>query len=194
MLVAPLEMQVPLPKQVRSVQTQIEIRASTQTIWNNIEQVETIAPEEIRPTWTHAIGFPRPISAILSYQGIGGTRRASFERGLLLIETITPWRRKDLLAFSIKADTQHIPPTTLDEHVTIGGPYFDVLKGEYRLEPQQNGIVVLHLSSQERLSTDFNGYAGLWTDAVMQSLQRSILEVVKRRCEQIGTSGAAFVE
>ncbi len=184
MLIAPLEMQAPFPQQVRTVETQIEIRAPAATVWNNIEQVRTIAPEEIRPTWTHAIGFPRPVAATLSYKGVGGVRHASFERGLVFIETVTAWNPDHALAFSIKADTEHIPPTTLDEHVTIGGRYFDVLKGEYRLASEPNGTVVLHLSSQERLSTDFNGYAGLWTDAVMRRLQRSILEVVKARCER----------
>jgi hypothetical protein len=47
----------------------------------------------------------------------------------------------------------------------------------------QEGDMILHLSSQERLSTDFNGYAGLWSDAVMKTLQKSILEVVKNRSE-----------
>lgn len=72
---------------------------------------------------------------------------------------------------------------TLDEHVTIGGRYFDVLHGEYRLEVLPNGDTLLHLSSQQRLSTDFNGYAGLWSDAVMRNLQTSILEVIQHRCE-----------
>jgi len=84
---------------------------------------------------------------------------------------------------SIKADTAHIPATTLDEHVSIGGRHFDVLDGEYRLEPLADGDILLHLTSHQRLSTDFNGYAGLWTDAVMQNLQTSILEVIKHRCE-----------
>jgi hypothetical protein len=116
------------------------------------------------------------------------SRHASFERGLLFTKTVTTWNPPHVLAFSIRADTQQIPPTTMDEHVTIGGRYFDVLRGEYRLEPRADGSVVLHLSSQERLSTDFNGYAGLWSDAVMRSLQQSILSVIRDRCEYAGSS------
>jgi hypothetical protein len=137
----------------------------------------------LRPTWTHHIGFPRPIEATLSYEGVGGVRHASFERGLLFIETITAWEPQHRLAFSIKADSAHIPTTTLDEHVTIGGSYFDVLDGEYVLEPLSNGDTLLHLTSHQRLSTNFNGYAGLWTDAVMQNLQTSILQVIQHRAE-----------
>jgi hypothetical protein len=137
----------------------------------------------LRPSWTHRVGFPRPIEATLSYEGVGGIRHATFERGVLFIETVTAWEPEHRLAFSIRADSTNIPPTTFDEHVTIGGRYFDVLNGEYRLEPLGNGDILLHLTSEQRLSTDFNGYAGLWTDAVMQSLQTSILQVIQHRCE-----------
>ena len=69
------------------------------------------------------------------------------------------------------------------EHVTVGGKFFDVLYGEYRLEPLSNGGTRLHLLSRHRVSTDFNWYAHLWTDAVMSDLQQRILLVVKNRSE-----------
>jgi hypothetical protein len=182
-LLAPVEAHLTAPSSTRTVANEIRIHALPQTIWQNIERVPTIAPSELGTTWTHRIGFPRPIEATLSYEGIGGVRHASFERGLLFIETITAWEPQRRIAFTIKADSAHIPTTTLDEHVTIGGRYFDVLDGEYTLEPLANGDTMLHLVSHQRLSTDFNGYAGLWTDAVMQNLQNSILEVIQHRCE-----------
>jgi len=183
LLFAPLESRLESPVQYRTVETQIEIHASETTVWSNIERVRPIAPFELRRTWAHAIGFPRPVEATLSYEGVGGVRHASFEHGLMFIETVTRWEPNRVLAFSIRADTEHIPKTTLDEHVTVGGRYFDVLQGEYRIERLRDGNVLLHLSSRERLSTDFNGYAGLWSDAVMSTLQKSILEVIKSRSE-----------
>jgi hypothetical protein len=51
------------------------------------------------------------------------------------------------------------------------------------LEPLADGETVLHLSSRERVSTHFNAYAGFWTDAVMRSIQSSILQVIKQRAE-----------
>jgi hypothetical protein len=183
LLLAPLETQIKPPVEYRTVETEIRIHAQESIVWKNIERVRPIAPAELPRTWAHAIGFPRPVEATLSFEGEGGVRHASFEHGLVFIETVTQWNPDHLLAFSIKADTEHIPRTTLDEHVTIGGPYFDVLDGEYRIEPLPTGEVLLHLSSRERLSTDFNGYAGLWSDAVMKALQESILEVIKNRCE-----------
>jgi uncharacterized protein YndB with AHSA1/START domain len=183
LLLAPAETLLPSPNQTRAVVSEIRIHAPAAIVWQNVERVPAIKPDELRPSWAHAIGFPRPVEATLSFEGVGGVRHASFEHGLLFIETVTAWEPEQRIEFSIKADTAHIPATTLDQHVSIGGRYFDVLDGEYLLEPLADGDILLHLTSHQRLSTDFNGYAGFWTDAVMQNLQTSILEIIKHRCE-----------
>ena len=182
-LVSGIESQFNAPLSVRTVNTSIVIHAPAEVVWRNIERVPAIRHDEIRPSWTHAIGFPLPVEATLDHEGVGGVRHASFEGGLMFIETINRWEPMKSIGFQIAADTAAIPRTTLDEHVTIGGRYFDVLYGEYDLEPLANGDVLLHLSSRQRLSTDFNAYAALWTEAAMRDLQVSILQVVKARCE-----------
>jgi len=185
LLVSPWEHTVLGLSETRTVQTSIAIHSSPATVWNAIKSVPPIGPEELRPSWTSRIGFPRPLDATLSKEGVGGIRHARFARGVLFIETVEVWDPCKTLAFSIKAQTADIPSATLDAHVTVGGPYFDTLRGQYVIEPLSNGDVRLHLSSQHRLSTDFNWYARLWTDAVMADIQNSILQVLKQRCEKV---------
>jgi hypothetical protein len=187
LLVLAIELHIPERFETRTVETSILIHAPAPVIWENIKKVDAIHPEELPPSWARQIGFPRPIAATLSHEGVGGVRHASFAGGLIFTETIDHWDPQRNLSFSIKANTDSIPPTTLDQHVTIGGPYFDVLEGEYSLEPLSNDVVILHLRSRERLSTHFNAYAGLWTDAVMRDIQNSILQVIKHRCERTAT-------
>lgn len=182
-LLAPAEAHLIAPPSTRTVASEILIHAPAAIVWQKIERVPAISPSELTSTWPQRIGFPRPIEATLSYEGVGGIRHASFERGLMFVETVTAWKPEHRLAFGIRADSAHIPTATLDEHVTIGGRYFDVLDGEYRLETLPSGDTLLHLTSHQRLSTDFNAYAGLWTDAIMQNLQTSILQVIQHRCE-----------
>ena len=193
LLVILVESQVAAPIQIRSVETDVLIRAPAAVVWNNIRSVPTISSSELPDNWVTHIGFPRPVAATLSHDGIGGVRLASFTGGLIFTETINQWEPESDLKFSIHANTNSIPPTTLDEHVTIGGAFFDVLNGEYRLEKRPDGIL-LHLSSQERLSTHLNPYAGAWTDAVMRSIQNQILAVIRRRCEKGYTSPLAVAE
>jgi hypothetical protein len=178
-----LESHIPDPVSKRTVETGIRIHAPAAIVWQNIVRVPAIDAKELPSSWVRTLGFPRPIEATLSHEGVGGVRNASFTGGLVFTETIDHWDSLRDLSFSIRANTDSIPPTTLDEHVQVGGRYFDVLEGEYRLEPIGKGNTFLHLSSIERVSTHFNPYAGFWTDAVMRSIQNSILQVVKHRAE-----------
>jgi hypothetical protein len=180
---APWERQAFYQLDLRRVENVIDIQAAPEVVWRNIERVAAIHADELPKSWTRGIGFPDPIEATLSHEGMGGVRNASFTGGVLFVETLDVWEPRQRLGFSIVARTDQIPATTLDEHVRVGGPYFDVLRGEYRLEALGNGTIRLHLSSRHRVSTDFNWYAHLWTDAIMSDLQRRILHVIKQRCE-----------
>ena len=178
-----LESRIPDPVSKREVETSIRIHAPAEVVWQNIIRVPAINPAELPPSWVRTIGFPRPVEATLSHEGVGGVRHASFTGGLVFTETIDHWDTLRDLGFSIRANGDQIPSTTLDEHVKVGGRYFDVLEGEYELEPLAGGDTLLHLGSRERVSTHFNAYAGFWTEAVMRSIQSSILEVIRQRAE-----------
>lgn len=183
LLVLLIEAHVPSPYEIRTVQTEILIHAPATVVWNNIKSVRLINPEELPQSWVERIGFPRPLEATLSHEGVGGVRQASFSGGLVFTETVNRWEQDRDLKFSIHANTDSIPKTTFDEHVTVGGAFFDVLDGEYRVEARPDGNTLLHLSSHERLSTHLNPYAGQWTDAVMKGIQSQILEVIRHRAE-----------
>jgi hypothetical protein len=181
---SPIEQLQSINAQVRTVQTQIKIHASPQIVWNQIKSVRLISEQEQSFSFSHMIGFPQPLEAKLVGQGVGAVRLATFEKGVLFVETINEWDEPHRLSFSIRADTKNIPPTTFDEHVIIGGKYFDVLTGTYWIEDIGGGNVILHLSSSQRLSTRFNFYSHFWTDYLMGDLQNYILGIIKKRCEQ----------
>jgi len=189
--IGPLEHRVPVVDHVRRVETRIAIHASPAAVWAQVVEVPTIRAEETRPALFTTLGFPRPLNATLDHPGVGGRRFARFERGVLFIETITHWEPERHLRFTIDAQTDSIPPSTLDEHVTIGGPYFDVLTGDYRLEPLADGTVRLHLTSELRLTTHLDPYAQPWVDAIMRSIQENILEVLRARAERAANGAAA---
>jgi hypothetical protein len=180
---------LPTPSQMRVVEESIVIRATPAEVWKQIARVPRISRDEYPTSLVHRIGFPRPVEASLSHEGVGGVRRASFERGVIFTETVTTWRPGSELAFTIAADPATIPAAALDRHVTVGGAYFDVLDGTYRIEPLAGGRVRLRLASTHRLSTRFNPYASLWSDLVMRQIQGNILEVIRHRAERASLSG-----
>jgi hypothetical protein len=182
-LLAPVESQFTAPTDLRRVENTVVIAAPPAVVWQHIIRVPPIQAQDLGPSLVDRIGFPRPVEATLTHEGVGGVRHATFERGVEFIETVDVWEPQQRLSFSIVPNTATIPPTTFDEHVTVGGQFFDVLRGTYELQPAGPGRTRLILYSQQRLSTRLNPYAGLWTDFVMSEIQRRILEVIRRRCE-----------
>lgn len=183
---APIERQFATPDAVRRVENAVLIDAPAAVVWQHIIRVAPIRAVDLGPSVIDAIGFPRPIEATLTREGVGGVRHATFERGVEFIETVDDWQPQRRLSFSIVPNTATIPPTTFDEHVIVGGRFFDVLRGTYELQPAGPGRTRLVLHSEQRLSTHLNWYAGLWTGFVMSEIQGRILAVLKRRCETPG--------
>jgi hypothetical protein len=183
LLAALVESRFATPDSQRRVENVVEVAAPPAVVWQHIIRVPPIRAADLGPSVVDRLGFPRPVAATLTHEGVGGVRHATFERGVEFIETVDEWVPQRKISFSITPNTATIPPTTFDEHVTVGGRFFDVLRGTYELQPLPGGRTRLVLYSQQRLSTNLNPYAGLWTDYVMSEIQRRILQVVKRRCE-----------
>jgi hypothetical protein len=187
----PAEHYVPTPSETRTVMTAIDIDADPGTVWRNVVRVPLIQPGEQEPSFFQRIGIPRPLEATLSDDGIGGHREARFEGGIVFHERVTEWQPERRLGFSIAVDPDSISPGVLDEHVRVGGPYFDVLYGRFVLEPR-GATTRLYLSSEHRVSTHFNFYTGLWTEAVMRDIQSRICHVIARRASrQAGVRSSA---
>jgi hypothetical protein len=192
-LAAPLENQFNNPDDLRRVENTIEISAPAAVVWQHIIRVAPIQAQDLGHSLIDDIGFPRPVEATLTREGVGGVRHATFERGVEFIETVDEWVPLRRLSFSIVPNTATIPPTTFDEHVIVGGRFFDVLRGTYELQSAGPGRTRLVLHSRQRLSTHLNWYAGLWTGYVMSEIQGRILAVLKRRCEGPAVSASVPV-
>lgn len=174
-----------VPIELREVKNQIEIQASAADVWQEIASVRKIEQHEHSWYFSNQIGFPRPVEAILEETAQGRIRKASFEGGIVFTEKVDLWEPEKSLAFGIKANTDEIPATSLDPHVTIGGPYFDVLHGRYDIEVLDSRHVILHLRSEHRLTTNFNWYASFWSDFIMSDIQQYILKIIKNRAEAV---------
>ncbi|HEY4206219.1 MAG TPA: hypothetical protein VGM31_05395 [Puia sp.] len=90
--------------------------------------------------------------------------------------------RAELNYAGVGGSRQAIPSTTMDEHIVVGGDYFDVLDGTYELAPLNNGSYRLHLYSHFVLKTHFNFYASWWAGWIMKDTQNNILHVIQTRC------------
>lgn len=182
-LVTPIEGLIGDTPSTYKAYTVTDIHASKADIWRNVTRVSEISAEEDKAGLTGWMGFPRPIKAELNYEGVGAFRKAVFDKGLEFHEEVTAYEHEKSMTFTIKADPYAIPSTTMDEHVVIGGKYFDVKDGTYELEVLNDSTCRLHLYSHFKLNTHFNFYARWWAGWIMEDIQDNILQVVKRRAE-----------
>lgn len=169
--------------QFATVTTSISINADRQTVWTNIKNVRDIKPGEIPTHFVHIIGIPKPLNGELDREGVGAVRSITWEKGIKFQEIITSWQEGRGFSYDINVDPKSIPPTTLDEHVMIGGKYFDVIKGSYRIDsigPTKNLVT---LTCKYRVTTNLNAYSKWWANFILNDFNETILEVIKGRCE-----------
>ena len=183
LFISPIESMIGSMPKTYEAYTYIDIDAPVEKIWDNVTRVREITEEEGKGSLTNFLGFPRPVKAELNYEGVGAFREAKFTGGLVFNETVVEYKDNERMVFTIKANTYDIPSTTLDEHILIGGDYFDVLNGTYELEKLENGKNRLHLYSHFKMNTTFNFYAGWWGKWIMKDIQNTILRIEKERAE-----------
>jgi len=184
LLLSPIEAMLGSIPGTYQAYTFIDINAQADIIWDNVTRVREINEAQDKGWLTKTLGFPRPIKAELNYDGVGAYREAIFTNGLVFHETVSEYIDQQKMVFSIKAYPHEIPSTTMDEHVVIGGHYFDVLNGTYELEKLNNTTHRLHLYSHFKLNTTFNFYASWWAKWIMKDIQNNILQVEKQRAEE----------
>lgn len=183
LVLSPIERMIKvIPGQYKAY-TSIDVHSSADKIWSNITRVREIKKEQDKGYLTRFLGFPRPIKAELDYEGVGAYREAIFSGGLVFHEKVLSYDHKKKMNFSITADPHEIPSTTMDEHIVIGGDYFDVLDGTYELQQLNDSTYRIHLYSHFKLSTTFNFYASWWAGWIMKDIQNNILQVIKQRAE-----------
>jgi hypothetical protein len=180
--VTPLE--GPPATQTRTVHARTVVEAPLEVVWGNIIRFRAVTPDEHRPSLFHLAGLPRPVSATLSREGLGGIRRGQWEDGLAFNGTVTEWEppRSYALRLSVERGADAPAPPLL----WAMGDAFEVLGDRYVLEPIGERRVVLHLITDHRLTAHVGWYGALWTDLLMHDLQMYILRLVKARCERGG--------
>jgi hypothetical protein len=188
----PLERLALQRSSVESVYTSTVIEASPQVVWDNIICVPTIKSQDQHFSklvlW---LGVPRPRAAILSHEGVGGVRNATFDGGMTFVEAITHWVDGREIAFTIDIESQGQIAVASE----IDNELFEVLDATYRVEAIDEQHVILHLESRQRITSGFNAYGAIWTDLVMRSLQEYVLRAIKTRAEtEQATRGARSLD
>jgi len=148
---------LPTPDAIHEVRQSIHIAAPAGVVWKNINFRSNIQPDELRGGFAYNIGVPYPAEARTLRDSVGGSRHLIWQRGVSFEENITAWEKEKKIAWSYVFRKGSFPAGLMDEHVAIGGKYFNLEDTSYTLKPETDGTR-LDVKVGYWVSTNFNWY------------------------------------
>lgn len=158
LLLGGFEQYIPVSQDVRSVERAYIVSASPERIWSQLVVAENIRPNEIGSAWMYRIGVPLPQSAVTEVIDGKEVRHIRMGKGIHFDQVAADWEPDRRVRWLYHFSADSFPPGALDDHVRIGGAYFDVIDTEYVLRPVSGGTE-LRARMSYRISTSFNWYA-----------------------------------
>jgi hypothetical protein len=142
-----------------------------------------IRSEEIGGAWLFRIGVPLPVDGVLD--AAQSTRRVRMGKNVYFDELIVESSPNERVRWTYRFYADSFPRYALDEHVLVGGRYFDVRDTSYELTPRGDATE-LRMRIGVRVSTRFNWYASPAARFLLGNLMESNLGYYRRRSEADG--------
>ena len=175
---------VPLPQTVHTIERTITIAAPRTDVWDQLMTASAIRPDEMGDGLMYRIGVPLPESALAGEMPDGSlVRQIRMGKGILFDQVATDWECYRRVRWQYRFTSQSFPPRALDDHVRIGGEYFDLLDTEYSLRPLGTRATILRLSMSYRVSTRYNWYAQPVAELFVSNFEETALRFYARRAE-----------
>jgi hypothetical protein len=169
---------------LREERVAVEIAASPHRIWEEILNARDIRKEELPPSFTHLIGVPRPVEGINVMTPEGEVRHSKWERGVNFDAFVTDKMENRTITWRYGFTPASFPKGSMDEHVRIGGKYFDLYDTTFNLIPISVNLTRLEIVSHYRVTTDINFYGVPVAQFIAHDFMSTILQLYKRRSEK----------
>jgi hypothetical protein len=184
LLLGGVDRNIPLPDNSLNVERSVLIGAPREVVWGELMDTRAIRAEEIEHAWLFRIGVPVPLEGRL-VAGPQPTRRVRMAKNVYFDELITELRDNEQVRWTYRFYPDSFPPYALDEHVIIGGRYFDVRDTAYTLTPR-GAETELRMQVAFRVSTRFNWYANPVARLLLGNLIEANLDYYRLRSETRG--------
>jgi hypothetical protein len=110
-------------------------------------------------------------------------RHVTMGKGIHFDQVAVEWDENRAVTWAYRFTPDSFPPRALDDHVRIGGEYFDLGATRYLLVPEAGGTQ-LRITMRYRVSTGFNWYAGPIADWLVGDFAEVILAFYGARAER----------
>jgi hypothetical protein len=173
---------LPTPTSIGRIERSVLIDAPAAAVWRELNHIQDIRDHEIGHAWAMRIGVPMPLSGTTRETPEGRVRESRWGKNVYFDELIREWEPERRVRWTYRFHADSFPRHALDDHVVIGGHYFDLIDTGYALEPEGAGTK-LTMSVTYRISTQFNFYADWAAQLLLGNLSEQGLRMYKARSE-----------
>jgi hypothetical protein len=183
LLLGGLEQNLALPQDIRSVERVRTLSASPEAIWTHLTVAKDIRSDEIGTAWMYRIGAPLPLSAVTVLADGTQVRHIMMGKGIRFDQIAADWQPNRRIRWTYRFANDSFPSGALDDHVRIGGRYFDVIDTEYVLR-KLNAGTELRVTMRYRVSTAFNWYTQPIAEFLVGNFEEAALRFYAIRAEK----------
>jgi len=173
-----------------AIERSVVVDADAPAIWRQLHDTRAIAPAEVDQAWMYRIGVPLPLSGTTTITPAGLVREVRMGKGIHFSQVATQWQENRYVRWTYRFGPDSFPPGALDDHVTIGGQYFDIIDTEYLITPVRPGASRLTIRMHYRVSTQFNWYARHLANGLVGNFEEVILGLYAKRSNWPSAVGA----
>ena len=159
------------------------IDASPHAVWEQLRDARDIRDDEVGRAWMYRIGVPLPLEGVAAESDGSLVRHIRMGRGIHFDQVSTNWQTDARVEWKYRFFPDSFPPGSLDDHVRIGGEYFDLVDTVYTLSPESGGRTRLAIAMQYRVSTGFNWYAKPVANFLVGNFCEVILDFYAQRAQ-----------
>ena len=182
---------IPTPSATGFIERNIVIDAPPSVVWQSINDIRDIDAEEMADVLAMRIGVPAPISGVTLETPEGRIRQSHWGKHVHFEEIIQDWQPDQFVRWTYRFSPDSFPRRALDDHVVIGGHYFDLIDTAFVLQPAgDGGSTRVTTLVRYRIATQFNFYANWVAQIVLGNLSDAGLELYKSRSEQPAAAAA----
>ncbi|WP_431047292.1 SRPBCC family protein [Roseateles sp. L2-2] len=170
-------------EQWQRIDRSVVVEAAPARVWSEIVAARDIRREEFPRTWIHLIGVPRPVEGVNHATPQGEVRESRWERGVHFLGRVTERVEGRRIAWRYEFSPDSFPLGTMDDHVVIGGRYFDLGETRFTLTPVDATHTRLDIEAHYRVTSSINVYAVPVADFLGHDFVDGLLTLYKRRSE-----------
>jgi len=183
-LLGGVEQFMPLPDAISVVSSERVIDAPPHIVWQQLVKTEAIQADEIQQAWMYRIGVPLPLEGITREENGQQVRQVRMGKGIEFVQRALEWELEKRVIWNYEFSENSFPARALDDHVKIGGDYFDLIDTEYSLQPLAGEQTRLRASMSYRVSTHFNWYAKPIAQLLIGNFEKAALKLYTARAER----------